>query len=64
MSKPRRRDVIALAAAATVDPRSAEKALQQGPYSVRGLAGDRLAEAMRELGLTQVEQTEGAGCES
>lgn len=63
MCRPRRTDIIRLAAAAACDPRSAKKALEQGAESVKGLVGDRLAQAMRELGLTTVAQTED-GAES
>ena len=40
-----------VAARAAVDPRSAAKALRDGPDAVRGYAGERIANAMRELGV-------------
>lgn len=45
------RKVLSLALHADVDPRTARKALRDGPDAVRGRAGERLAEAMAELGL-------------
>jgi DNA-binding LacI/PurR family transcriptional regulator len=54
--KPHRTQVLALAAKACVDPRTAAKALREGPDAVRGITGERVAEAMRELGIAS--QTE------
>ena len=45
--------ILHLAALAGVDPRTAKKALRDGAGSVRGLSGDRIAVAMRELGLSR-----------
>ena len=44
-----RRTVLRLAAAADLDPRSARKALEQGPETLRGDAGVRAALAMRAM---------------
>jgi hypothetical protein len=46
------RDVLQLALRAHVDPRSAAKAMKLGAHAVRGMAGQRIAEAARELGIT------------
>ena len=43
--------ILELAAKAGCDPRTAAKALMYGPGAVRGLPGERLARAMRELGI-------------
>lgn len=43
LSKPPRSLVLKVAAAANVDPRSAEGALVNGASSIRGLAGERIA---------------------
>jgi hypothetical protein len=40
-----------LAARAGCDPRTAAKALKLGPTSVKGLAGDRCAAAMKDMGI-------------
>lgn len=50
--KPTRTLVLQLAARAAVDPRSARKAILEGPDAVRGMPGERCAEAMRELGIS------------
>ena len=44
-----------LATAATLDPRSARKALQLGPETLRGAAGVRARLAMDRLGLSRWE---------
>jgi hypothetical protein len=46
-----RKDLL-LAAHADVDPRSVQRALRDGAQAVRGRAGQRIAEAARELGIT------------
>jgi hypothetical protein len=59
----RRRDrltEIRLAAAAQCDPRSAARALREGPDAVRGLAGTRLREAMVTMGLIAAVSTTSA----
>ena len=50
-NRARRIDALRLAAAAGCDPRTAAKAIEQGPTAVKGIVGDRLAEAMRSLGI-------------
>jgi len=50
-SEPTRDDVLKVAVAANLDPRSARKALVHGPDSLRGDAGIRAAKALAALGL-------------
>ena len=40
-----------IAALADVDPRSVRRALREGRDAVRGRAGERIAEAARQLGV-------------
>jgi len=54
MTKPDRATILEIAVKASVDPRSAEKALRGG--EVRGLAGSRLRRVLRETGLGESEQ--------
>jgi hypothetical protein len=42
---------LLLAAHADVDPRSVHRALREGAQAIRGRAGQRIAEAARELGI-------------
>jgi hypothetical protein len=44
--RPRRRDVLILAGRAGVDPRTAERALREGPDALRGMVGDRILDAL------------------
>lgn len=50
-TKPSRTDVLRLQGAALCNERTAKKALTYGPEAIRGVAGERVAAAMRELGL-------------
>jgi hypothetical protein len=50
-SKVDRRLVLTIAAKAEVDPRSVEKALREGPQSVRGMSGDRIARVLEKMGV-------------
>ena len=43
--------ILRLAAEADLDPRSARKALTQGPHSLRGRAGEKALAAMQRMGL-------------
>lgn len=43
--------ILRLAAEADIDPRSAAKALRDGPESLRGRVGEKAANAMARLGL-------------
>lgn len=53
MSTPRppRTLVIELAAAASCDPRTADRAMRDGSAAIRGMAGYRVARAMARLGI-------------
>jgi hypothetical protein len=46
------RTILALAAAADVDPRTVKKALERGLAAVKGRPRERLAEAAPALGVT------------
>jgi hypothetical protein len=48
-----RRTILRLAAEGDLDPRSARKALIEGPDALRGRAGERAREAMERLGLQE-----------
>jgi len=58
---PRSYEVRLLATAAMLDPRSARKALIEGPESLRGLSGVRARLAMDRLGLRRWEKASPAG---
>lgn len=62
--KPDRATVLKLAAVAVCDPRSAERALMHGPFSVRGMVGERIAIAMRKLGIEDPRSGKKSGKES
>ncbi len=53
-----RLDVLKLAGLAGVDPRTARKALREGPDAIRGIPGERCAKAMRDLGLATADDRE------
>lgn len=45
------RQALELAVRADVDPRTAKKALEQGVGAVRGRAGERVRDALAEMGI-------------
>lgn len=54
-TRPPRREIHELAARASVDIRTAERALVEGVNAIRGLPRERIADAMRELGRAATE---------
>lgn len=51
-ASPGRIEILRLAGLAGIDPRSARRALLEGPHVLRGICAERAAAAMAELGLT------------
>jgi hypothetical protein len=62
MSQPPRPIVRELAVHASVDTRTATRAVAEGSRSVRGLAGVRLARSMLALGIRDPDSALGSGC--
>jgi predicted urease superfamily metal-dependent hydrolase len=48
--RPSRREVLALASLASIDPRTAERVLIEGLDAVRGMVRERVAEALAARG--------------